>query len=329
MELAVGEKVTVIIVNWNNRILLSECLQGLKTQSYSHFSILVVDNGSKDDSVEFLLKYHPDIHLIALTKNEGFAIANNIAVQSIDTVFFALLNNDAVPHPDWLKNLVSVMEACPESGFVASKMLFHHDPNLIDRTGDAYTLAGTGWLRGRGKKSSCIQNKEWVFGACAGAALYRSDMFRKLGGFDEDFFLLYEDVDLSFRAQLQGYRCVFEPKAIVYHRSSASIGHDSQTSIYYSHRNLEWTYLKNMPANLLAITFLPHLLYVVCSALYFVLSGHGRIFFKAKMDACLGLKKMLQKRRRVQSQKKVPDAYIYSLLEKELFFNRLLRRLKN
>lgn len=329
VKFTVRKEITVVIVNWNNKNLLSECLEGLKCQTYPHFSIIVVDNGSTDGSIEFLLQHHSDIHLIALPDNRGFAAANNLAIQNIDTDFFALLNNDAVPHPDWLKHLISALEDQPHAGSAASKMLFSHDPEQIDRTGDAYTLAGTGWLRGRGKSASCFQDRDWVFGACAGAALYRTKMFKDVGCFDEDFFLIYEDVDLNFRAQLKGYRCIYVPDAIVYHKSSASIGHDSPVSVYFSQRNLEWAYIKNMPATLFAITIVPHFLYTLGSAFFFGLTGHGITFLRAKMDAFRGLKKMLQKRLEIQKHRKTSTIYLFKLFEKELFFPRLFRRFRN
>lgn len=320
--------VQVIIVNWNNKTLLSECLAGLKYQTYPSFSTIVVDNGSTDGSVEFVTQEHPDVKLIALSENLGFAAANNIAIQNTNADYFALLNNDAVPHPDWLKNLIAALENQPNAGSAASKMLFYHNPERIDRTGDAYTLAGTGWLRGRGKDSSCYQKQELVFGACAGAALYRASMLRDIGCFDADYFLLYEDVDLSFRAQLKGFQCVFVPEAVVYHKSSASIGHDSPVSVYYSQRNLEWTYMKNMPLHLIAVTIIPHLFYVLASGFFFALSGRGGDFLRAKRDAFAGLKKMVQKRGEIQKTKTVSNAYLFGIFEKEYLFPRLIRRFK-
>ena len=136
------------------------------------------------------------------------------------------LNNDAVPDTMWLKHLVEALDSYPEAGFAASKMFFYDDPETIDRAGDAYSRAGTGLLRGQGESASNYNKQEWIFGACAGAALYRTVMLNDIGLFDEDFFLLYEDVDLSFRAQLKGYRCLLVPDAVVYHKASSSIVYD-------------------------------------------------------------------------------------------------------
>ena len=320
--------INVIIVNWNGRELLTGCLESLRGQAYKPLDITLVDNGSIDGSVDFVTQTYPEVRTIALSKNTGFSAANNIALENMETEYVALLNNDAVTHPLWLKTLVEALEEHPEAGLAASKMLFYDNPNVIDRAGDAYTRAGTGLLRGRGVSADKCNRQEWVFGACAGAALYRAEMLNDIGLFDDDFFLLYEDVDLSFRAQLAGYRCLYVPEAVVYHRASSSIVYDSSISVYYSHRNLEWVYIKNMPARLILKTILQHVIYDIASFFYFVVRGRGRDFVKAKRDALKGLKKTLKKRRRIQADRKVDDSYIWALLNKELFIHRLTRRLQ-
>lgn len=322
------DKVSIIVVNWNGKRFLSECLDGLRRQIYQPFSVILIDNGSSDGSVDFVNRNYPEVEIIALTKNLGFAAANNIALQTVQTEYVALLNNDAVPHPIWLNRLIEALESYPEAGFAASKMLFCDNPDVIDRAGDAYTRAGTGLLRGRGERARNFGKTEWIFGACAGAALYRTRMLKDIGLFDDDFFLLYEDVDLSFRAQVKGYKCVYVPEAIVYHKSSSSIVYDSPTSVYYSHRNLEWVYLKNMPRKLILKTIWLHIIYDITAFFFFTANGRIKEFIKAKLDALKGLRRILKKRTEIQRNKRVNDDYIWGLLEKELFLPRLTRRLR-
>jgi len=319
---------SVIIVNWNGKKFLPECLESLRQQAYRHFSIILVDNGSSDGSIDFVIRNYPEVKTIALPKNVGFSVANNIAIKTVHTEYVALLNNDAVAHPLCLQTLIEALEEHPEAGFAASKMLFYDNPEIIDRTGDAYTSAGTGLLRGRGEPASSYNKQEWVFGACAGAALYRTQMLRDIGLFDEDFFLLYEDVDLSFRAQLKGDKCLYVPEAIVYHKASGSIVYDSPTSVYYSHRNLEWVYIQNMPARLILKTLFPHIIYDMAAFLFFTARGRSKDFIRAKWDALKGMKKALKKRKQIQKAMTVEVDYIWRLLERELFFTRLTRRLK-
>ena len=196
--------VSLIIVNWNGKNFLADCLDGLRQQTYGSFTVILVDNGSVDGSLELVHRRYPEVETIPLTKNMGFAAANNIAIRSVNTEYVALLNNDAFPHPQWLEKLTGGIEECPEAGSAASKMLFYSNRNIIDRAGDAYTVAGSGQLRGRRAPAEKYNMRERIFGACAGAALYRTEMLRDIGLFDEDFFLLYEDVDLSLRAQHSG-----------------------------------------------------------------------------------------------------------------------------
>ena len=319
--------VAVLILNWNGRKFLSECLGGLRQQNYREFSIILVDNGSNDGSINFLRQNYPEVKTIALPKNLGFAAANNIALKIVESKYVALLNNDTVSHPVWLKSLVDVLESHPEAGSAASKLLYYNNSGIIDRAGDAYTRAGAGFLRGRGESASNFDRKEWIFGVCAGAALYRTSMLKDIGLFDEDFFLLYEDVDLSFRAQLKGYRCLFVPEAVVYHKASSSIVYDSPISVYYSHRNLEWVYIKNMPSILILKTIWLHIIYDIAAFFFFAANGRIKEFIKAKLDALKGLKRVLKKRRQIQRDRRVDDDYIWGLLEKELFLPRLTRRL--
>jgi GT2 family glycosyltransferase len=135
--------VSIIIVNWNGKSFLADCLDGLKRQTYGNFSVIMVDNGSVDGSLDYVQTHYPEVKTIALSENSGFAVANNIAIESVKTKYVALLNNDAVPHPDWLQNLMDALENHPEAGFCASKMLFYDSPGVIDRAGDVYTTAAT------------------------------------------------------------------------------------------------------------------------------------------------------------------------------------------
>ena len=315
-------------MNWNGEHFLPGCLEGLRQQRYRAFDTVVVDNGSQDGSVAFIKARYPEVKMMALPVNRGFAAANNLAIKTVETKYIALLNNDAIPDPLWLEALVAAMDQYPEAGFLASKMVFEQDRHRIDRAGDGYTMAGAALMRGRGESIDRFDKAEWVFGACAGAALYRTAMLRDTGLFDEDFFLLYEDVDLSFRAQLKGYKCLYVPMAIVCHAGSGSIIHDSPLSVYYGHRNLEWVYIKNMPSRLIYRTILQHIIYNIAAFSYFLLSGRGKDFLKAKKDALKGLRQALKKRQQIQSGKTVDDSYIWSLFDRPRLMDRLAGRLK-
>lgn len=327
--MAGAKQIAAVVVNWNGNTFLPQCLESLRNQSFQDMTTIVVDNGSKDDSVLTVRQQFPEVTLIALPENQGFAAANNIAIRQANADYVALLNNDAVAHPLWLENLMAAMNRYPEAGSAASKMLYHDMPHIIDRAGDGYTTAGAGSLRGRGQAANTLSRTEWIFGACAGAALYRMAMLEDIGLFDEDFFLLYEDVDLSFRAQLKGYKCRYVPDAVVYHQASRSIGYDSPTSVYYGHRNLEWVYFQNMPASLLVRTVVSHLIYTLAAFGFFAAKGLSASFIRAKRDSFKAWRTVLEKRKKNQAQCRVKDDYIWSLLDAERSFSRLSHRLKN
>lgn len=321
--------IAVIIVNWNGKKFIAECLDGLRRQRWRDFSITLVDNGSVDGSRELVQENYPEVKLIGLAENVGFAAANNMAIKATDSDYVALLNPDTVAEAGWLENLVKALEKHPAAGMTASKMLLYGHPDIIDRAGDVYTRAGTALLEGRGQPAGRYSRQKEVFGACAGAALYRRRMLDAIGLFDEDFFLLYEDVDLSFRAQLQGYKCLYVPQAVVFHKASSSIGDDTPVSVYYSHRNLEWVFIQNMPAGLFKKTLIPHLLYDLAAFLFFIGRGRGGDFIKAKWHALKGVRRALKKRSRVQAAKKVTDDYIWNIMAREHLLPRLTRRLKS
>ena len=151
-------------------------------------------------------------------------------------------------------------------------------------------------------------------------------MLDQIGLFDEDFFLINEDVDISFRAQLAGYQSLYVPTAVVRHKASQTIGRDSETSVYYGHRNLEWVYLKNMPAPLIGVTLVPHLIYILLSGVYFLFKGRGRIYLRAKFDALKFYRKMLIKRSSIQKNRKVPLLYLWKLFTIENPIKRLSAR---
>jgi hypothetical protein len=318
--------VTVVIVNWNGKHLICRSLDALRRQRFKQFDTIVVDNGSTDGSVEMIEGDYPEIKICRLDYNTGFCIANNKVIHDVNTRYVVLLNNDAVLCDSWLEQMVRCLEADPETAFAAGKMVFADRPGIIDRAGDGYSWAGVGVLRGRGLPSQLLSRPEKVFGACAAAALYRTEMIRHLGGFDEDFFLLHEDVDLSFRAQLAGYSCIYLPDALVFHGASSSIGKNSDLSVYYGHRNLEWVWLKNMPAMLLIFLAPLHLLYDLGAFLYFAAHGKSRVFLRAKRDAFRSAKNFWNKRKQVQKEKTVSSAYLFSLFDKELFLTRFLHR---
>ena len=317
-DLITVSQATIVTLNWNGRKLIEPCLSALARQSYPNFDLLLVDNGSTDGSVAYVRERFPEVKVIALSDNRGFAEGSNVGIRAVQSKYVALLNNDARPEPQWLEVLVHALEAHLEVGFCASKMLRADDPRIIDTAGDLFYSYGVGGKRGMDQADGPeFSRTEYVFGACAGAAIYRRAMLEDIGLFDEDFFLYGEDIDLSFRAQLRGYRCLFVPQARVRHQVAATAGRDSHLSIYYSLRNMFYTLVKDLPTSLLLHHFGSILLYFLVGDLVYVSTGYAKAVIRARRDNLKLVRKMLAKRRQIQYARCVPDSYIESILARE------------
>ena len=314
-------KVAVVIPNWNGEDMIVESINSLLAQTYEH-TIVVVDNGSVDDSVGQIEQNFPNVILLKNPKNLGFAGGVNTGIryvldQDFDAV--ALINNDAVAHKEWLQHLVENLENFSEVG-IATCRLLSMDKSHFDSTGEVYTTWGIPYPRARNEQAgNQYDNSPWVFGASGGASLYRSTMFEEIGLFDEDFFAYYEDVDISFRAQLAGWRIRYEPKAEVYHATSSTGSRIPGFFTYQTIKNYPFIFWKNVPLRLFP-TVLPRftLAYGI-----FVLKGlfttHRTIpTLKGLFVTTLLLPKKLAQRRKIMKNKKVSNDYIRSILTWDL-----------
>ncbi|MDP6417134.1 MAG: glycosyltransferase family 2 protein, partial [Gammaproteobacteria bacterium] len=247
--------ISLIIPNLNGLHFLKPCLESIRRQTRAPDEILIVDNGSTDGSQAFLQQEYTDVSILELGHNTGFSVAMNRAVEAVSGDYVALLNNDTECEPQWLEKLAYALDQHPDIGFCAAKMMHFNRRQIIDTAGDMFSIAGFAFKRGGLHIDQEQYNRpERVFGACAGAAMYRKSVFDDLGGFDEDFFIYQEDSDLSFRAQLAGFPCLFVPKAVVYHHVG---GTSKQSSTAFSrrlkrleHRNLIFILVKNLPGSL-------------------------------------------------------------------------------
>lgn len=312
--------VTVVIVNWNSGVHLVKCLDKLCDQTLVPTKIIIVDNASHDGSERVVQEYNNTILIQALS-NLGFAGGNNLAFNEVDTQYIALLNPDAFPEPTWLEKLVEAAEKYPAVAAFGSRQMTHGSNGIIDGLGDVYHLSGLVWRSGHGHQlvPDEIQNRE-IFSPCAGAALYRSEALKLAGGFDEDFFCYVEDVDLGFRLRLAGYRSILVADAVVEHVGSASTGgKHSDFAIYHGHRNLVWTYIKNMPGWMFWALLPLHLLMNIVAIVRFSLTGQGGVIIRAKKDALLGFSKMWKKRRLIQKERKILISQLLVILDKRLW----------
>ena len=250
----ISPRLSVIIPNWNGARHLPECLESLQRQSFKDFEVVLVDNGSSDDSLALVEHKFPWVRIVSNHANLGFSAAVNAGIRATDSEYLVLLNNDTRAREDWLERLVAAMDATPDASFAACRMLRYDPPHRIDSAGDRFSLLRGGGINiGAGEAAESRDQPAWVFGACAGAALYRRTLFDDIGLFDEDFFLVFEDVDISLRACVAGHRCLYVPDAVVYHKRGASTDVQSVTVATRSFRNFVWVAGKNLPVLLLML----------------------------------------------------------------------------
>lgn len=242
------ELLTVIIPNYNGKKYLDDCLRSLRKQSLKDFAITVVDNGSTDGSVDFIRDRYPEVHIIELPENTGFANAVNVGIKDSESRYVMLLNNDTMCDENALYSLVRVMESKKRLFSAQAKLLQMKVPHRIDGSGDLYCALGWAFSPGRDQDNRRFSVRESVTSACAGAAIYRKECFEEVGYFDEVHFCYLEDMDIGYRARLKGYANVMEPAAVVYHSASASSGSRyNEFKVELTAGNNIYLIYKNMP----------------------------------------------------------------------------------
>jgi GT2 family glycosyltransferase len=306
-------EVSIVIVNWNGRQFLDACLDAVAAQRGVNAETILVDNGSTDGSAAYVAERYPWVRVVALAENRGFAGGNNAGVREARGRFVALLNNDTVADPGWLNALLG---AADEGVLATSRIVYMHDRRVIDSAGDGMLRWGGAFKRHHGDTSDRAMESREVFGVCGAACLVARRVFEELGGFDEHLFISHEDVDLSYRARLRGYRCRYVADAVVAHHGSSTLGRVSAFAVYHGQRNLEWVYLKNTPMSLLLRTLPGHLVYVAAAAVHFARLGLLGTFVRAKLAAMAGIPRVLRQRSDVQRARRVDANAIAIHLER-------------
>jgi GT2 family glycosyltransferase len=321
-------RVSIIVVNWNGERFLKDCLAALSGQTYASYEIILVDNGSSDNSVSFTRENFPEVKIVKLTENKGFTGGNAAGLEVAQGAYVALVNNDARPEKAWLENLIQPMVRDRTIGICASKLIFENT-QTVNSAGDGLTTAAVGFNRGLGSKAAGFTIPELVFGACGAAVLYRRRMLDEIGFLDEDFFLYDEDTDLNFRAQLAGWKCIYIPTAVAYHVANATSRRLSDLHVYYHTRNLEFVWIKNMPFEIM-LRFAHHKVIQELGSLCYLCLRHGKWvpFFRAKRDALKMLPIMLKKRAKIQAGKRVPNRYVRSVLTSMFTFGFFRQKMK-
>jgi len=315
--------ISAVIPTYNGLQHLQVCFDSLKNQTirmHTQVKVVLVDNGSSDSTREFVKTNYPDVELISLDKNYGFAKAVNegikFSLKDENISHILLLNNDIECSENFLEEMLEGF-IDDTVGSVACKMMNYYNRNIIDDAGDFIKLIGSPYARGHAEEDKGqYDTPEYIFGACAGAALYRKEIFNKIGFFDEDFFAYYEDVDFSLRSQLAGFKCYYNPKAVCYHKRGATSGYTSGWQTMLCEKNLVALRIKNYPLSLY-IKLNPLFLVGRLKRYYGLLrAGNYKVFRSSIKGYLLGLlqyPRSLLKRRKVQSLKKMDNKYINSI----------------
>lgn len=300
-------RLTAVVLNYNGRHLLEVALPSFAAQSYREFDLVVVDNGSTDDSLAWLGEHWPAVEVVALPQNVGVTPALNVCLRARRGELVGLFNNDIELDPGCLAAMVGALDAHPEAGSVCAKLIDFHARDHIDGAGDAYQWSGVPGRRGHGERDrGQYEDERAIFGACGGAAIYRRSVVEDVGEFDEQLAAIYEDADWAFRAQLYGHGCRYVPTAIVYHMGGATLGGElTDFTLYQCWRNAVWLVAKNYPPAALARYGPRVALQQAFNLAWAIRHRRVRVWLRAWRDALRGLPQALRKRRVVQRRRRV------------------------
>jgi GT2 family glycosyltransferase len=306
---------SVIIPNWNGAAHLPACLAALRAQTCAGLEVIVVDNGSTDTSLQLLASDFPEVKLIQLGGNRGFTGAGNAGLRAGQGKVLILLNNDTEAAADWLEEILAAFGRHERAGSVASKMLLFDRRTILHAAGDFFRVDGTPGNRGVWQEDRGQFVEGPVFSANGGSAAYRRAMLEDIGLLDESFYFSLEDVDLGWRAQLRGWECIYAPKAVVYHKLSATGG--GATHSFYNGRNFLYVIAKNVPGALWR-RYWPRMLRaqlrISLEALRAWRGREARARLRGQLAGLLGLPRQLARRRAVQAGRRVSIEYIESIL---------------
>jgi GT2 family glycosyltransferase len=324
--------ISVIVVNWNRKTLLEECLRSLRAQCFQDFEIIVVDNGSVDGSLALLQDERwGDVRCITNETNLGFCAANNQGIAAARGDLIALLNNDAEADPGWLGALADAAKREPAYAMFASKIVSYEDPGVIDKVGHLIYADGQNRGRGTGERDhgqyDQVEEVAWPDGC---AALYRKVMLAEIGGFDEDFFAYADDAELGLRARIAGFRALAVPSALVRHRLGSTLGRYSAERIFLIERNRLWLVFKHYPLRAWPLVPFYYAMRTLASARSAArgkgdAAGAGKslgawgllkCLFRAHAAALAGLPRMWRKRRNLRPIRKLSASETLAFLER-------------
>lgn len=313
-------KIAIVVPNWDGEDMLATCLRSLENQTYT-VDIIVVDNGSSDQSVPLVKNNFPEVMILELPVNRGFTGGVNVGIRYALTGGYDLIglfNNDAQAEKNWLAELVMAANKHPEAGIITGKFM-SIDKIHIDSAGEQFHSWGVPSSRGRLQRDEGqFDTAGYVFGASGGATLYRADLFRAIGLFDEDFFAYGEDADINFRAQLAGWKVYYQPDAVAYHAMSATSDRINGFHAYHTMKNLPFIVWKNVPTSMLPACLVRFSIMYVITLWGMSRRGASGAAVRGALKGLWLTPKKLWQRQHIQHTRRVPVSYLKSIIVTEL-----------
>jgi GT2 family glycosyltransferase len=312
MKNSINPRVSIIIPNYNGKKHLQECFKSLEMMEYDNYEIILVDNASNDGSVEFAQRIFPEIVILPLEKNYGFAEACNLGVGKAKGDYIAFLNNDTRVDTRWLKELVLAVQKYGESNVYSSKVLFYDSPHAINTIGGIITPMGSGLDINFGKEDVDEYNQVRFVGSPSGCSmLLKKSIFLEMGGFDKDYFAYLEDVDFGWRCWLKGYKTYYIPQSIVYHKYGSTGGKiDTPFRVFNVQKNRLFNILKNFSIPNLVTGFIVSVIFDLVRIVTFLLHRDFSLIsavLKGNYTFLLGIPETMPKRKYIQENRKISD----------------------
>ena len=277
-------KLAIVILNWNGQKFLSQFLPALVNFSPEYSEIIIADNASTDNSLEFLKANYPALKIIKNKENSGFSKGYNDALRAIDAEYYCLLNSDVEVTENWVAPIISLLDNNLEVAVVQPKLLSYANKKQFEYAGACGGFIDyLGYPFCRGRVFEYLENDEnqynnpiEIFWATGAALFVRSSVFHSLNGLDEDFFAHMEEIDFCWRVKSLGYKVMVEPKSVVYHLGGGTLPKNSAKKTYLNFRNNMFLLLKNLPNKKIIPVFILRLTLDNIAALFFLFQGHWR-----------------------------------------------------
>jgi GT2 family glycosyltransferase len=310
---ATEPSVSIIILNYNGKIYLEGCINSLKKIDYTNYEILLADNNSSDDSIEYVQKEFPFVNVIVFDNNYGYAQGNNMAAKYVTSKYVLFLNPDTLVEPNWLNELIKVAETDDKIAACGGKVLSLQNKNYIQNIGHVACIHGGGYALGFGElNTNDTYNKpRYILGPSGCSMLVRREIFLMIGGFDPDYFMYVEEFDFGIRLWIYGYKAIYVPDSVVYHRDLSDY---NKLLVYYSHRNRIFTIIKNFELLNIIKGLLANMIYSLIRIKNYCFNGRYDLVFtmiSGQINAFLNISKYIKKRNTIQHFRSVNDKYLF------------------